>query len=292
MKRQITLFISLFLFTTSIFAESSLVTTDWLAEHGKDSNIVLIDMSDNLQYLRFHIPGAVNVPYDALVQTTKSKVSLSIEQSHLIKILGKIGVAQDSYVIAYDDTGGKNAARLLWELDQLNHPKAALLDGGLVKWIREGRPVAFDAPPFKPTTYIAKAQNRDATATLKDVAPSSRDKNTVLIDVRSDEEYLGDPKFPRSGHIPGAKWWEWENGIDIDKGFTVRNDDAIRSELSALGLKDKDQPVIVYCRSGHRAVHSYLTLKQLGFKNVRLYDGSMKEYETQKTLPLTIGKQP
>lgn len=292
MKRQITLFVSLFLFTTSIFAESSLVTTDWLAKHGKDANIVLIDMSDDLQFQRFHIPGAINVPYDALVQTTKNKVSLSIEQSQLIKILGQIGVAQDSYVIVYDDTGGLHAARLLWELDQLNHPKAAMLDGGLVKWIREGRPVAFDVPKFKSTTYIAKTQHRNATATLKDVAPGTRDAKTVLIDVRTDEEYLGNPKFPRSGHIPGAKWWQWDQGIDVEKGFAMRNSNEIMSELSELGLKDKEQPVVVYCRSGHRAAQSYFTLKQLGFKNVRVYDGSMKEYDQNKDLPLTLGKQP
>lgn len=291
MKKQIGVFFTLLLFTTSLYAASSLVTTDWLAKHAKDANVILIDMSDSLQYQRFHIPGALNVPYDALVQS-KNKVSLSLDPEQLVKILGQIGIKQESYVIIYDDTGGLHATRLLWELDQLDHPKAALLDGGLVKWIREGRPVAFDSPKFNPTTYTPKSQHRKATAMVDDVAPASRDKKTVLIDVRSDEEYLGNPKIPRSGHIPGAQWWQWDQGIDTEKGFTIRNSDEIMSELSTLGLKDKEQPVIVYCRSGHRAAHSYFTLQHLGFKNVRVYDGSMKEYDQRKDLPLTLGKEP
>ncbi len=290
MKRQIAVFLTLFLFATPIFA-ASLVTTDWLAEHGKDANIVLIDMSDNLQYQRFHLPGAINLPYRALAQL-KNKGTFSIDQAQLIKLLGQLGIAQDSYVIVYDDLGGLEAANLLRGLEQLEHPKSALLDGGLVKWIREGRPVAFDEPAVKPVTYIAKTQHQKSTATLKDVAPASRDKNTVLIDVRTDEEYLGDPKIPRSGHIPGAKWWQWDQAIDIEKGFAMRDSNEIMSELSELGLKDKGQPVVVYCQSGHRAAQSYFTLKQLGFKNVRVYDGSMKEYGQHKDLPLTLGKQP
>ena len=272
-------------------AQSSLVDTEWFATHASDEKIVLIDMSDNLQYQRFHLPGAINLPYDYLVQS-KNKVSLSIDKAQLIKLLGQIGISQDSYVIAYDDTGGLHAARLLWELDQLNHPKSALLDGGLVKWIREGRPVSAESPKLQPTTYQAKAQTNSATASIKDVAPATRDPKTILIDVRTDEEYIGNPKYPRSGHVPGAKWWEWSNAISLEKGFTLRNDAELMAELNALGLKDKDQPVVVYCHSGHRATQSYYTLHNLGFKNVRVYDGSMKEYEQKKDLPLKKGKQP
>ena len=74
------------------------------------------------------------------------------------------------------------------------------------------------------------------------------------------------------------------------KFYTLKN--KLEEMLSAIGLKDKNQPVIVYCRSGHRAAHSYFILQKLGFKNVRLYDGSMKEYEQRKDQPLVKGKLP
>ena len=288
---RLALILTIFIMTSFAAAQSSVVSTEWLTKNSNDKNIVLIDMSDNLQYQRFHLPEAINLPYEYLVQT-KNKVSFSIDKPQLIKLLGQIGIAQSSYVIVYDDTGGLHATRLLWELDQLAHPKAALLDGGLVKWIREGRPISAEFPQLHPTTYQPKKQHQKATATLKDVAPASRDSKTVLIDVRTDEEYIGNPKDPRGGHIPGAKWWQWDQAISVDKGFSLRSDEELITELKALGLKNKDQPIIVYCRSGHRAAHSYFTLQQLGFKNVRLYDGSMKEYEQHKELPLVKGKQP
>lgn len=230
MMTRIALIFALLLNASLSSAQSSLVSTEWFAEHANDDKIILIDMSDNLQYLRFHLPGAINLPYGFLVQD-KNKVSLSVDKTQLIKLLGQIGISQDSYVIVYDDIGGKNAARLLWELDQLDHPKSAMLDGGLVKWIREGRPISAEAPKLYPTTYHAKAQTNAATATIKDVAPASRDPKTVLIDVRSDEEYLGNPKYPRSGHIPGAKWWEWDQAISLEKGFTFRSDAELMNEL-------------------------------------------------------------
>ena len=285
------LFLAIVAISNLAFAQAKLVSKDWLAENAKDTSIVLVDMSDSLQYQRFHLPGAINLPYDYLVQDRK-KVSLSVDQQKLIKLLGQIGISRNSYVIAYDDTGGLHASRLLWELEQLHHPKMALLDGGLVKWIREGRSVSAHPPVIKPTVYKADKSDRAATAGLQDVAPDSRNKSTLLLDVRTDEEYMGNPRYPRSGHIPGAKWWQWDQALDIDNGFSIRQSDDLLKELTGVGLSDKKQPVVVYCRSGHRAAHTYFTLKHLGFENVRLYDGSMKEYEQHKALPLTKGKNP
>lgn len=269
----------------------NLVETSWLAENLKKPDIVLIDMSDNLQYQRFHLPGAINLPYDYLNQT-RNRVSLSIGQTQIIKLLGQIGVRRDSHVVIYDDTGGLHASRLFWELEQLGHPKISLLDGGLVKWIREGRKVSYRSPALKPATYSPLKAGKSATATLDEVSPQSRNNKVLLLDVRTPEEYTGNPKYPRSGHIPGALFWQWDQALNIDKGFTIKKNGLLEKELGKVGLTDKQQPVIVYCRSGHRASHTYFTLRQLGFENVKLYDASMKEYERQKGLPVKKGKEP
>lgn len=266
----------------------NLVETDWLAKNLENDNIVLIDMSDGLQYQRFHLPGAINLPYEYLTRS-KNKVSLSVGQNQIIKLLGQIGVTQQTHVVAYDDTGGLHASRLLWELEQLNHPKMSLLNGGLVKWIREGRKISHTAPPLKAKTYTPRTTGNKATATLSDVTQA---KNTVLLDVRTPEEYIGNPKYPRTGHIPGARHWQWDQALNIDKGFTLHDNSFLKQELSKAGVTDTKQPITVYCRSGHRAAHTYFTLRQLGFENVKIYDGSMKEYERQKNLPLKLGKEP
>jgi len=276
---------------STVWAAPDLVTTKWLAKNHNNKLIVLIDMSESLQYQRFHIPGAIHLPYQYLNQSRR-RVSLSIGGKNMVKLLGQTGISQDSHVIVYDDTGGLHAARLLWELEQLDHPKMSLLDGGLVKWIREGRKISFQTPVPKVRKYVAKNISLSRTANLKEVAPTTRDQKTILLDVRSPEEYRGHPKQPRSGHIPGARFWQWDQALDIDNGFVLHDSSSLKKEMKQIGLSDPEQPVIVYCHSGHRAAHTYYTLRHLGFKNVKLYDGSMKEYEQQKTKPLIKGMQP
>lgn len=290
MKKTL-LFVVLLFAMSNTMARSLLVSTEWLAKNINNTDLVLIDMSDSFQYQRFHLPGALNLPYQYLNQNIKG-VSLSIGQMQLVKLLGLLGINQSSHVILYDDTGGLNASRLYWELEQLGHDKMAIVDGGLVKWIRENRKVSADIPKPKPTSYKPTKTINTATATLDTVSAALKDKRTLLLDVRTKDEYLGNPKYKRTGHIPGARWWEWDQGVDFDGGFVMQDRTKLLDSLANAGLKDKKQNVIVYCRSGHRASSAYLTLRELGFENVKLYDGSMKEYEQHKNMPLNLGEEP
>lgn len=275
-------------------ADSYLVSTEWLAAHLND-DLVIIDMSDAFQYQRFHIPNAINIPYSLLNKNDKG-VSLSIGGKTMVQLLGQIGISRDTPVVLYDDSGGLSAARLFWELQRLQHPKVSMLDGGLVKWIREGRKIEFNTKPKlrKAVQYQYSADNTSATATatLADIKAQNKSKSAILLDVRSKEEYVGHPKYPRSGHIPQARWWEWENAVDFAQGFTQKQQDTLLQSLAKAGIKDKNQEIITYCRSGRRAAQTYFTLRNLGFTNVKLYDGSMKEYEQIKNLPLQKGLQP
>ena len=270
------------------------VSTDWLAKNLKSDKIKIIDMSDSGQYHRFHIPGAINVPY-SLINKSQKGVSLSIGSDVIVKLLGQIGIDNTTHIILYDDTGGLYASRLFWELDRLGHTSVSIVDGGLVKWIREGRPVSAKTPKLGNASYIAnknKAQHRyNNVATLNDVKPGAL-AGKVLLDVRSKEEYQGNPKQKRSGHIPGSLWLEWSESVDFDKNYNIKSASQIQASLNKLGIKDKSQEIILYCRSGSRASHSYFVLRGLGYKNVKLYDASMKEYERYRQLPLKMGSKP
>jgi len=295
MKKLYTaLFILLFVNLTAVQAADTLVDTKWLKNNINNDNIVLIDMSDATQYQRFHINKAISVPYHVLNKKLKNKVSLSIGSQNIAKLLGVLGISPSTHVVIYDDIGGLHAGRLFWELERLNHKNVSILDGGLVKWILEGNPVtAKNFKPARKVNYpIGKLDSSFALATIKDVHPESRDKNTLLIDVRTKEEYIGSVKARRSGHIPGAKLWSWDNSINFDDQFKFKAAKTLKSELAKLGLKDPSQPVVLYCRSAHRASQSYITLRSLGFNKVKVYDGSMKEYGITANAPLTKGKKP
>ena len=279
------------LWPINIFATPILVETSWLASQLGNKNVAIIDMSDSMQYSRFHIPGARHLPYNAINQITRKQVSLSIGSQNIAKVMTQLGIRADMHIVLYDDIGGLNASRLFWELERLGHQKLSILDGGLVKWILEGRKVVARHTTYPKTTYRPSLKNgHDNLATLNEISADKPDR--VLLDVRSREEYTGHPRQKISGHIPGAKWWHWEDNVNFEKSFQIKSKSELENRLSGLGLNNKQQDIIVYCRSGHRASHSYFILRQLGFTKVRLYDGSMAEFSQYKPTSLKKGPQP
>jgi thiosulfate/3-mercaptopyruvate sulfurtransferase len=271
-----------------------LVEGRWLEANIHDPRVTVVDMSDDdTQYQRFHLPGAVRLPYESLVKERKAdKVKVRLDDPELAALFGKLGITREKYVVIYDDMGGLNAARLFWELERLGHPRASVLDGGLVSWILEGRKVVNNAPRPVPAAYELNGAGRANEASLDDVKTAMQTKSSRLLDVRSDDEYLGEPKKPRTGHIPGARWWPWERGVDFTRGFTRRDEATLKQTLRSVGAADPRAPIIAYCRSGHRAAQTYLTLRSLGYENVKVYANSINEYGLNPTDPLKQGAQP
>lgn len=265
----------------------------WLAARLHDERVVVVDMcEEDLQYTRFHIPGAVRIGYHELIRPGgRGRPNVRLPDNELAALLGQRGIARDTHVVIYDDVGGLNAGRLFMELERLGHPRVSVLDGGLVQWILEGRGVDNRPVERQPAVYGQHAVRRNTLASLDEVKRAGAN-GVALLDVRSREEYTGDPKQARSGHVPGARWWPWEQAIRMDGGFVWHDAETLRAGLARLGVTDKTQPVILYCRSGHRASQTYLTLRHLGFENVRLHAGSMLEYLLETTAPLTRGNVP
>lgn len=275
-------------------AVPTLVDSAWVEQHLKDKQIVLVDMTeDDLQYTRFHLPGAVRLAYHELLHPrVPGKPAARLEENQFALLLGRLGITRDTHVVIYDDMGGLNAGRLFLELERIQHPKVSVLDGGLVQWVLDGRRVDNMARQPLPVVYMLGPERRDNLATLTEVRNASKQATATLLDVRSRDEYVGDPKDPRAGHVPGAKWWPWEQAIAMDDGFTFVPAQTLETNLAKLGVRDKKAPVILYCRSGHRASQTYLSLRSLGFENVRVHAGSMLEYLLDKDAPLNRGASP
>lgn len=276
---------------SSALAAPVFVDGIWLEKQLANPKLVVVDMSDDdTQYLRFHLPGAVRLPYDVLVKERKNdKVKVRLDDAELTRVLGRLGIARDSQVVIYDDMGGLNAARLFWELERIGHREVSVLDGGLVRWVLDGRKVVNNAPRPAPTTYAPAGPGRANEAPLAAVRAATA--GGVLLDVRSEEEYIGEAKKPRTGHIPGARFWPWDAAVDFEGGFMQRDAPALNKTLAQVGA-DPNAPVIAYCRSGHRAARAYLTLRSLGYENVKVYANSMNEYAAARDAPLKPGKAP
>jgi thiosulfate/3-mercaptopyruvate sulfurtransferase len=272
---------------------SFLVDINWLEKNLNSTSIRLIDMSDGTQYQRFHIPGATHLPYSAINIQNKNRVSLSAGKKQIVKILGLLGIKENHHVVIYDDMGGLHASRLFWELEKIGHKKISLLNGGLVKWILAGKKVTADIKNTTAVQYTANMNSgRDNTVSIEEILSSTYNNKNILLDVRSKEEYAGHPRYPRTGHIPKAKWWEWSQAVNFENAFKMQSNEALKKQLKQIGINKPDTPITLYCQSAHRASQSYFTLRQLGFKKVKIYDGSMAEYSKIKTAPLTKGLKP
>jgi thiosulfate/3-mercaptopyruvate sulfurtransferase len=183
------------------------------------------------------------------------------------------GISSGDAVVAYDDQWGLAAARLVWALHRHGHERVAVLDGGWDRWQVEGGPTAEGTEPAPRGSFEA-ALRADVHADRDWITGRVGSPGFVLLDTRTRPEY-------DDGHLPGAICWDWFNAVPAGSWNVSREPAELRAEWQALGLNASDE-VTVYCRSGMRAAHTYLILRNAGFHRVRLYDGSWQEWSMKK----------
>ncbi|HEV2200655.1 MAG TPA: sulfurtransferase [Bryobacteraceae bacterium] len=258
-----------------------LVSTDWLAQHLNDANVVVLQVSANRNaYDAGHIPGARFVALPEIAITRNGVPNELPDVPVLKKVFEGVGVSDNSHVILYGDASVLPATRAYFTLDYLGHgDRAALLDGGLDKWKSEGRMLSKDAPPvgqgnaaqgnltprLKPEIVV----QMDA---VKEVAGKPQSSGPLLIDARPATDYSGE----KGSHIPTAVNQNWMDSQVSKDNQTLKSEADLRRLYEAAGVKG-DRPVVTYCNSGMQASQSYFTLKYLGY-DVKMYDGSMSEW--------------
>ncbi len=205
------------------------------------------------------------------------------------RAMGDLGIGDTTPVVAYDDTGGLTAGRLVVMLRMIGHD-AALLDGGLRAWagpVHTGwvtpRPVRFTARPW-PADRLATA---DETAALAAAGPSVG----VVMDARARERFTGEVAQidPRAGHVPGAVNAPW-SAVLADDG-RMASPDALRAHYAALGLADGTAS-IAYCGSGVSACMNVLAMERAGFTPPRLYVASWSGWSADPERPAELGDRP
>ena len=266
---------------------SILVTTDWLAEHISDPNVVVVDTDDPSEYAEGHIPGASNPPDNYYKTSLDDRTHI---QSHdqFAKTMSSLGIGDDSQVVAYDRTGGLYALRLMWALHYYRHTNVKMLDGGYQKWVAEGRGSSREGfVPAEFASFTPREPNRSVYADIDDVLDAISAEDTTLLDVRTDGEWEGSNKRggKRGGRIPGAVHLEWVNFHTGGKIPVLKTAAEIRALLAEHGVSTGND-VITYCQGGIRAAHAYWVLKLVGADRVRNYDASWREWGNNVTVPI------
>ena len=255
------------------------ITTENLAELVKvDLDVRILDLRPAEQYEAGRIPFAMSLPNNAVLDPNSRISGARISDDELAQVFGALGIGGDSFVVIYDDQGGHLAARLFWIFQYLGHQKVSVLDGGFPKWEREERFISTAPRPVKSSVFpIDRTQRRLATAEW--ILENRDNPDVVIVDVRPVARY-------EESHVPGAINMFWKGNLTDEDAW--QDAGKLREAFESAGVT-KDKEIVVYCQGGNHNGHTYLTLKALGYSQVRSYDRAWPEWGTDPTLPVIEG---
>jgi thiosulfate/3-mercaptopyruvate sulfurtransferase len=267
------------------------VSIEWWQEHRAavvtaDVRFYLDGRSARAAYDTGHLPGAVFVDVARWLAGPASPAEgrhpLPDPQTFAAG-MASVGIGDAGTVVAYDDSGGVIASRLVWMLRAIGYA-AAVLDGGLAAY---AGPRERAHPAVAPATFAAVPWPADRLADIE----AATDRSSVVLDGREAERYRGEvePIDPRAGHIPGARSLPVREHLAPDGQLLPLP--VLRERLAAAGVH-AGADVVSYCGSGITACHNLIVLEHAGLGTGRLYPGSWSQYSHDSERPAATGDAP
>lgn len=244
-----------------------------------------------------HVPGAQSVYWKDFAWSAPRRAFPSPET--MAKRLSSLGIGNETPVVVYGDAV-QFGVYVAWVIEMAGHRNVSVLDGGKDYWLNAGLPVSSRVSSPAPVPHAPGRSDRTSRIGRDELLNSLGDPDLCLVDVRSDQEYVGERVTPptaefdhgatRKGHIPGARHFFFKNFLEENSRF--RDAVAIRQDLAAAEI-DVDRSLVTYCRMGHRGAMSRYVLKHVvGVDDVRVYDGSWTEWGSLADVPIATGYSP
>jgi len=279
-------------------AESQrLVSIDWLAKNLEAPNVVVLDVGAFTLHEKGHIPGAVKAfgPWQTMNDEFVGFMMPKVD--NLVQMLRGFGVNNDSYVIVYDEgvtaQDTAKSARAVWTLEAMGHTNVAILDGGFEAWKQAGKAISAEPTIPMPGNFTGDLV-QSKLATMSEVKKALQSSGVVFVDARLPQESFGHEKksyIKRFGHLPGSRLlpadFMTRAGVDFSPSF-MRNTEVLQLMAQGVGIPaDKDAEIVTYSNRGIQAAMGYFVLHDLlGYRNVKVFDGSMLEAAADESVPM------
>ena len=243
-------------------------------------------------YLANHIPGAEYAHLDRDLSGAKDGTNGRHplpDPVVLSRTFSRLGISSDAQVVAYDQDAGMYASRLWWLLRWMGHDSVAVLDGGLAKWLAEGRPTLAGNEQNPLRTFVGSPR-ADVVVDAHTVAELAAKSDWRLLDACAPERFRGEVEtIDRvAGHIPGAANHFYKQNLDDSGAF--RPAEELRRTLRTSVEDVAPDHVVCYCGSGVTACHNLLALEHAGLRGAKLYVGSWSEWSSDPARPIATGE--
>lgn len=276
----------------------TLVSTAWLDAHLADPDLRILDASwfmpasgkdPRAAFEQAHIPNARFFDIDEIADTRSDLPHMAPLPEKFISRLRAMGVGDGAQVVIYDQSGIFSAPRVWWTFRLMGKTDVAVLDGGLPKWIAEGRPVD-NLPPIIKDRHMTVSRQPDLVKDVTEVARASKLGDYEIIDARAHDRFTGAVAEPRpglrSGHIPGARNLPFGQLLNADG--TLKSPAELKAAFEAAGI-DLSKPAITSCGSGITASILAFALEIIGKRDWSVYDGSWAEWGMYGDLRVATG---
>jgi thiosulfate/3-mercaptopyruvate sulfurtransferase len=278
-------------------------STDWLAKHINDDDLMLLDVQPNVHdYIMGHLPGAIYLNEGLLRSAWNHLPAMYIPPESLKPILDRAGLDPNRPVVVYSASGryskctaglgdGLEQTMMAYSLIRFGHNKVYILDGGLEKWKSEGRELTKLFPRCDRSDFNIQVR-KDYFVDYEEFKKLREREDVIVFDARPLDSYKEGGLWIKNGHIPGAFSLPWRTLMTKENPKLMKSDEELMQLISKFNIAP-DKTLLIYCGTGREATNEFLFFKfYLGHELVRIYEGSFTEWSSHPENATVTGENP